>query len=343
LRFARHTKIYAIETNGRRTGLGAAGERDVSPSLHQPGTLSGQTGGFEYSGLTSVNHSVISFTVNSLSYQDIGYSYKYSLLSSLTGFIAMGLCCFFTISAHSDVFTSFDGSSLDPNVNLDIPDPGVGTISLDTINHALLFTGSGDLWYDRNGLPFAWTAKPQVNAGETWRVETEVQYNDPQQNVRIAGITLYDGPDGAGGFGAGQEFTFGLDQWDGPNGVWVQGLGDNHPGDSDNLYNDLATDSVFLRMDVTEGEVLDTFDFYYKLAASDPWSSLGSLNAKFPDNRVALFFKGTDVNVSFDYFDVHAVPEPSSLALFGVILTGFFIVQLGKSRFRWRHSVVPMR
>jgi hypothetical protein len=253
----------------------------------------------------------------------------------LMKFMATGLCCFYAIAAPAEVMTSFDGTTLDPNVNLDIIDPGVGTISLDTNNHALHFTGSGgDLWADRGGLPYAWTAKPLVNAGETWRVETSLHYNDLQQSVRIAGITLYDGPDGAGGAGAGQEFTFGLDQWDNPNGVWVQGLGDNYPGDSTNLYQGLITDSVFLRLDVTEDAVLDTFDFYYKLAAGDSWSSLGSLHAKFADSRVALFFKGWDEDVSFDYFNVYAIPEPGTLALFGLTLTVCFLGRKTNARRR---------
>jgi hypothetical protein len=271
---------------------------------------------------------------NGSPYRGAGCLSKCFFLSGLLKFMAMGLGCFFAVSAQADVFTSFDGSLLDPNVNLDIPDPGVGTISLDTDNQALHFTGSADLWFDRNGLPYAWVAKPLVNDGETWRVETEVHYNGPWQNVRIAGITLYDGPDGAGGSNAGQEFTFGLDQWDGPNGVWVQGLGDNQPGDSGNLYSDLMTDSVFLRLDVTENPVVDIFEFYYKLAADDPWSNLGSLQAKFPDSRVALFFKGYGVDVSFDYFYVYTIPEPGSLALLGVTLAVFFIGRKAKARMR---------
>lgn len=241
--------------------------------------------------------------------------------------LVFGICIVFggilPFCVRADLTTSFQGSTLDPNLYLDVPDPDVGTISLDTVNHNLLFAGTGaDLWDGRNGLPYAWTDIPQVGVGGVWQAETEVNYNDAQSSVRIAGLTTYSGPDGSGGASMGQQFTFGLDQWDGPNGVWVQGLGNNHPGNSDNLANALTTDTVDLRMVVTVGDLNDnTYDFYYKLPASDSWFSLGTIQDGNGNDRVALFFKGGDMDVSFDYFNVTTVsiaPEPTTLALAGL-------------------------
>jgi hypothetical protein len=232
---------------------------------------------------------------------------------------------------RADLMTSFEGLTLDANLNLDVPDSGVGTITLDTVNHALLFSGPGaDLWHDRNGLPYAWTAIPQVGVGGMWRAETEVKYNvSGHLWGRIAGLTTYAGPDGAGGSNAGQEFTFGLDQWDAPNGVWVQGLGDNFPGDSGNLANELVTDIVDLRMDVTVGEWnYNTYNFYFKLPSEEAWSSLGTISYYNADDRVALFFKGGDMDVSFNYFNVSTVPEPSSVAMIGLGATSLWLVRL---------------
>lgn len=152
-----------------------------------------------------------------------------------------------------------------------------------------------------------------------------MNFNTPAGSLeRIAGLTLYDGPDGAGGSSAGMEFHLGLDQWDSPNGVWVQGLGDNQPGNSSNLYSEYGGNSVFLRMEVTQDSVVEHFNFMYKANAIDAWTPLGSLDANFPDSRVALFLKGSgsypdDQDVSFTYFSVGAVPEIGSncLALMG--------------------------
>ena len=238
-----------------------------------------------------------------------------------------GVCCLIAlvapIEARADLVTSFQGVTLDGNLHLDMPDSNVGSISLDTVNHNLLFTGSGaDLWDGRNGLPYAWTAIPNVGVGGIWRAETEVHYNDFSTDSRIAGLTTYSGPDGSGGASQGQWFTFGLDHWDGPNGVWVQGLGNNHPGDSNNLVAGLDANTIDLKMDVTVGEGnSNTYDFYYKNPTDSDWASLGTIHGVDNNDRVALFFKGSDMNVSFDYFDVttvfSAVPEPSTWVLVG--------------------------
>jgi hypothetical protein len=262
--------------------------------------------------------------------------------------LCMGFSLVLAGCIHADLTTAFDGETLDPNLHLDVPDESVGTVSLDTVNHSLLFYGSGqDVWFNRNGLPYVWTAIPNVGVGGIWRAETEVQYNVSfHEWGRIAGLTTYSGPDGSGGADAGQEFTFSLDQWDEPNGVWVQGLGDNVPGDSDNLANELFTDIVNLRMDVTVGEEnYNTYDFYYKLPVDSEWSTLGTIHYTSTDDRVALFFKCNDqglspgtMDVSFNYFNVTSlkvVPEPSSVAMLGSGAIVFWLMRFIK---RWNRD-----
>lgn len=215
------------------------------------------------------------------------------------------LAIFLPLCTHADLSTYFQGTSLDTNLFLDVPNTSVGTITLQTDTHKLLFSGSGaDLWTSRNGLPYAWTPTPDVGIGGVWQAETEVQFYDTSTHGRIVGMTTYPGPDGAGGSSAGQEFTFGLDHWDSPNGVWVQGLGDNQPGDSANLSKSLTTDVVDLRMVVTNGLSSDTYVFYYKLATNETWNLLGSMHDSHINDRVALFFKGQDMNVTFNYYTV---------------------------------------
>ena len=209
-------------------------------------------------------------------------------------------------ASRADLATTFQGSTLDTNLFLDVPSAAVGAIALQTNVHKLLFSGPGaDLWYGRNGLPYAWTAIPRVGLGGMWQAETEVQYYDTSPYGRIAGLTTYAGPDGSGGYFQGQEFTFGLDHWDGPNGVWVQGLGDNRPGDSGNLVQAMTADVVDLRMVVTVGAGgMKTYDFYFKPPTGETWSVLGTIHAGDRNDRVALFFKGGDMNVTFNYFNV---------------------------------------
>lgn len=236
-------------------------------------------------------------------------------------------------SSFGSVITSFDGPSLDPNVHIDIPFGSSASYTYG--NGELRFQASGniDMWNVRNGTPFAWTAKPLVGNGESWYAETHVSFNTPAGSLeRIAGFTLYDGPDGTGGASDGMDFQFGLDQWDSPSGVWVQGLGDNLPGDSlTNLIAAYGGNSAFLRMEVTQLSVGEQFNFMYKADSGDAWTSLGSLNADFADSRVALFLKGSgyytgDQDVSFGYLNVGVIPEFSSFGLTGVgLLSALFL------------------
>ena len=258
-------------------------------------------------------------------------------LNSVGSWTVLSLGLLLPFCGRADLATSFQGSTLDSNLHLDIPDTGVGSISLDTANHNLLFTGTGaDLWDTRNGLPYAWTAIPQVGVGGVWSAETEVHFNDLQSDARIAGLTTYSGPDGSGGASEGQQFTFSLDQWDDPNGVWLQGLGNNHPGNSDNLNAALDTDTVDLRMIVTVGALNDNlYDLYYKLPTDSDWTSLGSMEDVDGNDRVALFFKGYDMNVSFNYFNVTSVstaPEPGTLALISLGAFGGWLARKKSQR-----------
>jgi len=258
-----------------------------------------------------------------------------TLKSLATVLLAIGA----TSMVWADVTTTFSGATLDPNIYLDIPNSSDATAYLDTGNGGLRMVGNSniDMWWMRNSIPFAWTPKPTVSEGQTWRAETELHFNSPSGYLRIAGITLYGGPDGAGGTNDGMDFTFGLDQWDAASAVWVQGLGDNAPGNAPgNLTSDeLGVDSVCLRLDVTEGNALDTFAFYYKLAPADDWLSLGSFQAKFNDSRVALFLKGAAddpsvMDVTFTSFSVTEAPEPSTCALGGLGATLVFFARRGK-------------
>ena len=246
----------------------------------------------------------------------------------LGGCLLLG--CSLSSVVRADLVTSFQGDTLDPNLHLDVPNPGVGTIALDTVNHNLRFSGPGaDLWDWRNGLPYAWTAIPSVGMGGQWRAETQVQFYDTSEYGRIVGLTTYSGPDGSGGAAMGQQFTFGLDHWDGPNGVWVQGLGNNHPGDSENLKYGIDANVMNLRMDVTVGDSnFNTYDFFFEQPGDAGWSSLGTIHDVNGDDRVALFFKGGDMNVTFNYFNVTAIPEPGALALAGLGVFGVWLTRL---------------
>jgi hypothetical protein len=75
-------------------------------------------------------------------------------------------------------------------------------------------------------------------------------------------------------------------------------------------------------MDVTTGESnANRYDFFYKLPSDESWITLGTIRYASADDRVALFFKGFDMNLSFNYFNVtrvSVVPEPGSATLAGL-------------------------
>lgn len=241
------------------------------------------------------------------------------------------------------VDTDFSEATLDPNVLFDIPNAALATITHDTVNNELDFdtTGNTDLWVNRNNAPLAWSAAPAVGMGQTWFVETQIRYNSSVASTtfRVAGITFYGGPDSTGGSAQGMDFSFGINNWDDRDpspgyqaSVEVQGLGDNTPGDlGANLTATWTNNSAYLRVVVTENGASDTYVFFYKLNAGDPWISLGTLNSSVDNSRATLFWKnGTttpapDRSGSFTFFRVGtgtgiaaAVPVPT-LSSWGTI------------------------
>lgn len=237
----------------------------------------------------------------------------------------------------SQVDTNFDEATLDPDVSLDIPNPGIASITLDTANDELDFValGNTDLWAARNNSPFAWAARPATAVqGVTWSVETEMRYDTDVLSAkgRVAGITFYGGPDGDGGSSQGMDFSFGINNWDdrGDPGyqaaVEVQGLGDNSPGDAgSNIFMAPWTAAnVFLRVEIIENGPSDAYSFFYKANAGDPWTLLGSMNSTVDNSRACLFLKtaaGSTVDdaCAFTYFIVESqvseVPMQSRLGL----------------------------
>jgi len=232
-------------------------------------------------------------------------------------------------SVSADIVTNFDGGSLDPALQFDEPNSGLGTFSLDVANNELdvFATGNTDMWTTRNNAPFAWTAKPVVGVGETWIAETHVRIETPAVAGKVSGLTVYGGPDGANA-----QFGFSLDNWNpAARAVRLQGLGTNAP----NISVPWANDNVFLRMEVTENTGTggaDVYNFFFKEFAGDGWTQLGGAAIDFDaftidNSRVALVQK-TSANgggSAFSYFNVTAaVPEPTTGTLVGL---GLLVMQ----------------
>ncbi|MFN7564995.1 MAG: putative Ig domain-containing protein, partial [Prosthecobacter sp.] len=121
----------------------------------------------------------------------------------------------------------------------------------------------------------------------TWSVQTRVRINDVAQAGQLAGLTFYAGPNGAL-----PDITFSLDNWDSANrAVRLQGLGDHVP----NVAVATTASTVFLRMDVTEGATSDTFNFFFKVNATDPWTQLTGAALNFGSTmssaRVGMVYK----------------------------------------------------
>ena len=211
--------------------------------------------------------------------------------------------------------TDFSGGTLDPGVNLDVPNAGLATISLDTTNNELdmTTTGNTDMWTARNNAPMAWTSRPVVASGQTWYAETFVRYNGAADGAqRVAGITLWPGPDGVGGSSGGMDFSIGLNDWNN-RGVEFQGWGASFIGDT-GLRDIPATvnneSEAYLRLEITENGVTDGYVGYWKADSADPWIEFARFNSAVDNSRVGLFFKNgsstapADRSVSFGYFEV---------------------------------------
>jgi hypothetical protein len=151
--------------------------------------------------------------------------------------------------------TNFDEATLAAITGLNKDSPGAPAqdFSLNTTTDTLDFvTTNADMWVTRNNAPMAWVSSPTVSLGETWFVETYVSMEKDGSNTReVAGLGFY------GADNTVPEFGLGLDDWNGWN-ARLQGFGDNNP----NVGGaDLGTaPGVFLRSEVTEGGVTDTYN-----------------------------------------------------------------------------------
>ncbi|MFT5124556.1 MAG: hypothetical protein ACI9TH_000675 [Kiritimatiellia bacterium] len=235
----------------------------------------------------------------------------------------------FAFPSMGTVITDFTEATLDSNIQLDVPNP-VGNVTFDAGADELRLTTTAntDMWTARNNAPIAWTSRPVVGAGESWYAETFIRYNGAANGgQRVAGITLYPGPDGTGGSTQGMDFSLGLNDWN-DRGVELQGWGSTDIGDSTLTFISATANnesSAHLRLQVTENGATDAFVAYWKANDVDPWIQFASFNSGVDSSRVGLFLKTgpiltypTDASVSFDYFNVAAIPEPSAFGLFGL-------------------------
>lgn len=229
-------------------------------------------------------------------------------------------CLWICSPASGEVTTDFSDASLSAQIQLDIPNGSLAAITLDTANDELDFTTTGntDMWTARANAPIAWTSRPTVSAGQTWYVETFVRFNGaPDGAQRVAGITLWAGPNGTGGSSGGMDFSLGLNDWDN-RGVEFQTFGGGTVGDS-GIGNITATannqSQAHLRLEVTENGASDAYAGYWRANANDPWIEFASFNSSVDNSRVGLFFKNgnstaaAERSVSFGYFAVELMVD----------------------------------
>ena len=165
---------------------------------------------------------------------------------------------------------------------------------------------SHDMWDARNCAPILWIPAP----GGDYFVDTRVSLaglGDPQ----VAGIVVYDGPDGANG-----AVTLGLDTYENSGTVTVaalQRVGD-HNFDRFSPALSLPNGWLDLRL-LRQG---NTFTAWYSEVGGDVWKILGSLDYAGSAARVGLFLKnggpGHD-EAYFNWFTLWrntAPPSPSS-------------------------------
>jgi hypothetical protein len=194
------------------------------------------------------------------------------------------------------ISTSFEESSLISALELDIPNPSLATITLDTTNDELDFSASGNtnMWGSRQDVPIAYVMSPQVGLNQSWSVETKLRINDVGASRQVAGLTFYSDADGAK-----PTFTFGLEGWNaGGNApsysglfIALEALGSGRIREAD-IYN---ADSVYLKVEVTEKGASDDYRFFYKQSSSDPWTQHGGsayvLSSSADNARTGLWYK----------------------------------------------------
>jgi hypothetical protein len=177
-----------------------------------------------------------------------------------------------------------------------------------------------NMWNERDDAPIVWTDAPQGS----YYVETKV-WLDNYTDAQVAGIVVYDGPDGANGI-----FTLGINTWPGQNkAIWFQRLGDGAaakwtvPG----IVPGTPGSWVRLRFYKYNGEYTGAaarYIFLYNLGDSEDgwitlddhsqnwWTSWNYWNSERV-SRVGLFLKtgqASNSNARFDYFKmVSLIPK----------------------------------
>lgn len=255
------------------------------------------------------------------------------------------------VGAQAAVVTRFEEDVLPAAIVFDIPRPTLGNIVFDAVNDELDFTASGntDMWNARNNAAIAWTAIPSaLTAGTTWVVQTEVRLNNVVQNNQVAGLTFYGGPDGAR-----PEITFGLDNWDpAARAVRLQGLGTNVP----NTAVPTAAAKVVLRVEVTEGGATDTYNFFFRESADDPWTQIPGaavdFRTSFPNSRVGLTYKTATAKAGAAFTHFYVVDgasqaplitnQPVSVTAVEGGVARFRVGDLGAATYQWRRNGVPL-
>lgn len=211
------------------------------------------------------------------------------------------------LSTQAAIVDNFDGSSFDGRWGLDMPNPALGDITLDTVNDWAHFQayGSTNMWTARDNAPILWTTTP---TGPMY-AETHVMM-PAAQNGSVAGLTVYDNVDGAK-----PNFSFGLDQWGSPL-VKLQGLGTNNPSIATAIPGGEAWLRLELYPDAGAGG-LDRYVARYKLNDADPWSNLGTLDRDVANARMGMVLKTNTGGKSsdFSYFASDAIPtmEPGDV------------------------------
>jgi len=210
----------------------------------------------------------------------------------------------------------FDGASWAGWWRLDLPDQGIvpalprcgdGWLHMDT-------AWPCNMWNERAGAPILWTTAPSG----AFEVETSVTLESLACN-QVAGLVLYDGPDGANGI-----HTYGIYTWGGHRWACFERVGDGTQtiASPELALVDHAPLDLLLR--VTPGHWLGLgptsppktyLDLYYRLSDSGLWTPLGTYAAERCPSRVGLFLKADSPSqASFDYFRLTdgSAPAPVS-------------------------------